>query len=579
MGRFRGERRSALKCGLSGALMLAAFAAPQDALALEPVSVNLVGQLANGHSGPQTETIHSRISNDGRFVVFESDATDLVSNPGGGRSQIYVRDRASGATTLVSRSSLGAPGNADSLSPVITPDGRFVAFASSASNLVTSDSNGGRDVFVHDRQASTTECVSVTPAGVPPALGSSNTPAISADGRFVAFYSNASTLVPGTQFQAFQVYVRDRQLGSTERVSLDTAGAERALDSSRPVISADGRYVAFESRANLTDVPGCLYGIYLRDRSLQTTTLVSMTLQGRCSYGFTQNPAISPDGRFVAWEGYGNDFVADDTNGVSTYDVFVLDRSTHTTTLASRNSSGVVGNANSFQPSISADGRLIAFQSIATNLTPGDTNGSSDVFLRDLLTGVTTLVSRGLSGSSANGESLFAAVSRNGCHVLLKSFASNLVSNDTNGFSDMFLDNDQDNDADGMGDRCDCAPNDPTTYRGAPEVNDGLDNQCPGDLGYGIVDETSGDSGFHNRFDKTEYSWVPQVGATLYEIARSTRSDFASGCLIVQRAAPVWNDAATPALGTALFYLNRPLSPRAGSWGVRSNGVARLVCP
>ncbi len=579
MKRTLGEPRSTTSFCLRIAVMFATVHAAPTVRALEPVSVNPQGQPGNGASGPQGETIHSRITTDGRFVVFESQATDLVPPPSSGLLQVFVRDRAAGTTTLVSRSSSGARGNADSVSPVITPDGRYVAFAGAASNLVPTDTNGGRDVFVHDRQTGSTECVSVTPAGIPPALASSNTPAISADGRFVAFSSNGSTLVPGTQFQAFQIYVRDRQLGVTERVSIGAAGEEPVFDSRLPVISADGRFVAFESRANLTNVPGCLYGIYIRDRALLTTTLVSVTLQGKCSYGFTRNPAISPDGRYVAWDGYGNDFVPDDTNGIATYDVFVHDRSTHTTTLASRNSADGIGNAGSVQPSISADGRFVAFQSTASNLVAGDTNGEGDVFLRDLQSGVTTLISQGLSGASANAESNFAAVSRDGCLVLFKSAANNLIANDPNGRPDMFLGADQDIDGDGMGDRCDCAPNDPATFRGAPEVNDGLDNQCPGDLGYGIIDETSGDSGFHNRFDKTEYSWVPQVGATLYEIARSTRSDFASGCFIVQRAAPPWNDPAVPTLGTALFYLNRPLNPQAGSWGLRSNGAARAVCP
>jgi Tol biopolymer transport system component len=154
-----------------------------------------------------------------------------------------------GTTARVSLGPNGVQGNSYSFSPALSADGRFVAFESEASNLVPGDTNGERDVFVHDRQAGTTERVSVRRDGVQ-VRGSSYRPALSADGRFVAFVSRVHTLVPGDTNNKADVFVRDRRTGTTERVSVGPNGVQGNGRSDFPTLSADGRFVAFESEAS-----------------------------------------------------------------------------------------------------------------------------------------------------------------------------------------------------------------------------------------------------------------------------------------------------------------------------------------
>jgi hypothetical protein len=254
---------------------------------------------------------------------------------------VFARDRQNGTTERVSVDSSGGQGNGSSYAPSMSADGRYVAFHSLASSLVSMDTNLSSDVFVRDRQSGTTQLVSVNSGGMQ-ANGNSYYPSISADGRFVAFWSLASNLVPGDTNNLADVFVRDRQSGTTERVSVDSTGSQGNGGSYYPAISSDGRYVAFWSSAST--------------------------------------------------------LAAGDTNGVA--DVFLRDRQGGSTERDSVNSAGAQGNDDSYSPSISADGRDVAFYSVATNLVPGDTNGVGDVFVRDRLGGAafTSLCSPGLAG-------------------------------------------------------------------------------------------------------------------------------------------------------------------------------------
>jgi Tol biopolymer transport system component len=275
------------------------------------VSVGAAGQ-SNGFS------IQPAISADGRFVAFTSDASNLVPGLKYG-TDVFVRDRLARVTRLVSVGAAGE-GNDYSTEPAISPDGRFVAFSSLATNLVPGVSEG--NVFVRDLLAGVTQVVSVGAAGR--ATGGSFTPSISAGGRFVAFASAASNLVPGDTNGAWDVFVRDRLAGVTRRVSVASNGRQGNGTSDWPAISADGRYVAFNSAAS--------------------------------------------------------NLVASDSNDA--LDVFVRDRLAG---LTRRVSVGAAGQANgdSFQPTITADGRSVAFHSIASNLVVRDTNACWDVFVRD----------------------------------------------------------------------------------------------------------------------------------------------------------------------------------------------------
>jgi Tol biopolymer transport system component len=457
-----------LLAGVAGAVLAigvanvpAAHAASGDT---ERVSVATDGSQANNISGRRSAPASSA---DGRAVVFDSLASNLVPGDTNAFDDIFVRDRAAGATQRVSVSSSGAQGNNISSSPAISADGRFVAFVSAATNLVPGDTNAVRDIFVHDRATGTTERVSVSSSGAQStgASGGSNgatndvatiAPAISADGRFVAFESVATNLVHGDTNGQPDVFVRDRQTATTERVSLSSKGAQANRFSSRAdAISGDGRFVVFSSWASNL-VPGDTndrIDIFVRDRQSGTTQRVSVSSSGQQGDRDSSRADISDDGRFVVFASSATNLVAGDTN--ATDDVFVRDLQAGTTQRVSVSSgaaqtdgaspnSGIRGGTR-FGPAISGDGRFAVFDSSATNLVPGDTNTCGDVFsgagtcpdvfVHDLVTGATERVSVDSSGAQGNGASTDPDISADGTTVVFFSAAGNLVPGDTNGCS------------------------------------------------------------------------------------------------------------------------------------------------
>jgi hypothetical protein len=297
-----------------------------------------------------------------------------------------------------------------------------VAFESPATNLVAGDTNASSDIFVRDRVSGTTERVSIDSNGVEGNSGSNN-PSISANGRFVAFWSGASNLVAGDTNSSFDVFVHDRQSGTTERLSVDSVGLQGNDDSFSPSISADGRFAAFYSNAtNL--VAGDTNGqpdVFVRDRVNGTTELVSVATNGTAANSYSHYPAISADGRFVAFHSNASNLVLGDTNGA--IDVFVHDRQLGTTERVSVDTYGAQANSlYSYSASISADGRFVAFWSDAWNLVANDTNGSWDVFVRDR--GPLTPNTYCTSGTTSNGCSASIAADShpsvsfaNACHI------------------------------------------------------------------------------------------------------------------------------------------------------------------
>ena len=401
----------------------------------ERVSVDSNGGQEDGDGG------YLSISADGRFVAFDSFATNLVPGGTDGSRNVYVRDRQAGTTELADVDSSGNRGDGECEFPSISADGRYVAFYGTSDNLVPGDTNGVFDVFVRDRQLGTTERVSVDSSGIQ-ANDQARYPSISADGRFVAFWSYATNLVPNDTNGVIDSFVRDRQNGTTERVSVDSSGAEGDYHSLYPRISTTGRYVVFESQASNL-VPGDTNGtfdIFIRDRQTGTTERVSISSGGTEANGNSYHPGVSSDGRFVAFESDSSNMTADAN---STSDIFVRDRSfpfgTRRTDRMSVNSSGAQGNGLSYFSSISADGRHVAFQSSASNLVVGDTNGVVDVFVRDLLTGTTERISVDSSGAQGNADSFWPSISADGRYVAFWSNASNLVPGDTNGVEDVFV--------------------------------------------------------------------------------------------------------------------------------------------
>jgi titin len=412
--------------------------------AVTPTRVGTTERASVDSSGNESNhgySIRSSISADGRFVAFESSATNLVPGGTSGRQNIFVHDRETGATELVSEDSSGNEANANSSALAINPDGRFVAFESSATNLVPGGTSSHGNIFVHDRETGATELVSADSAGNE-GNNFSAQPSISADGRFVAFFSFSSNLVPGDTNGAIDVFVRDLQTGSTERVSVDSSGNQTDLDSFFGLsLSADGRFVAFTSRAsNLVsgDTNGT-WDVFVHDRETGATDRMSVDSLGN-QVGNSGNYfglSMSADGRFVAFESDASNLVPDDTN--DTVDVFVHDRQTGATERVSVDTSGNEGRLGSIGPSVSADGRFVAFYSAASNLTPGDTNDTVDVFVHDRQTGITERVSVDGSGAGGNSYSQLPSISADGRIVAFASDSSNLVSRDGNATTDIFV--------------------------------------------------------------------------------------------------------------------------------------------
>lgn len=392
------------------------------------------------------------IAADGRRVAFASTAKltpdDRDDRGGLFDADVYVRDLGTGRITLVSVSSTGEQANDFTDSPAISGDGRYVAFYSSASNLVPGDTNRYEDVFVHDLLTRTTVRASVSSSGQEGTLRFADAPeevwfahrhgyppslALSHDGRHVTFSSDLAGLVPG----------------DTQPCTSEPGGDYDA----NPMPQATAPTDAVP--------PYRCRDIFVRDVRTATTVRVSVASSGEPANGDSSSTHITPDGRFVVFASGADNLVADDANLAR--DVFVHDRDvdrdgrfdepgTVSTVLVSRSSTGAQGNGNSGGSShrghatISGDGRYVAFMSDASNLVPGDGNLQPDVFLRDRATGTTTVVSvpRRLGGgeeqhTTVDGDAHHAAISVDGRYVAFTSAASNLVSDDHNGARDAFV--------------------------------------------------------------------------------------------------------------------------------------------
>jgi len=381
------------------------------------------------------------ISPDGRFVLFGSGGSDLSPDQDtNDATDVFVRDRTLGTTSLVSVSSEEAQGNNDSGGGGISADGRYVAFTSNASNLVPGDTNSREDVFVRDRTTGSTRRVSVR-SNESQGNRSSLWASISADGRYVAYQSSSSNLVRGDTNRTWDVFVRDRMRATTMRVSVSSTQRQGNEVSRFPVISGDGQRVLYVSYASNL-VPGDTNrrgDLFVRYRPTGTTSRASVSSNERQGNADTASPsAITPDGRYVAMQSSASNLVSGDTGSME--DVFVRDRSAGTTQRVSVNTEEVPGDSDSRGPSISADGQRVAFFSWASNLVDGDSaDGWLDVFVRDRVAGTTSLVSVSTEGTPGNELSVENAISGDGGQVAFSSWASNLVPGDTNGQQDAFV--------------------------------------------------------------------------------------------------------------------------------------------
>jgi len=405
---------------------------PAAAQSTTRVNVDSAGAQANQNS------VGASISGDGRFIAFESEASNLVAGDTNGLRDVFVHDRQTGQTIRVSVDSSGAQSDGDSRSPSMSADGRSVAFDSEAANLVSGDTQGVRDVFVHELNTRITSRVSVSTMG---AEGDSESllPSISGNGRYVAFESSATNLVQGDTLGHRDVFVHDRATGRTDRISVDSLGQEANGPSSLPSISADGRFTAFSSAAgNLVagDANG-LDDVFVHDQNTRQTGRVSVDSAGRESDGASTECCLSADGRYAAFESAATNLIAGDTNAAT--DVFLYDRQSAITTRVSLGAAGAQGNGASAFPSLSADGRFVAFHSLAADLVAGDLNAAADVFVRDLQNGTTLRVSISSLAIEGSGASQFPSLSADGGAAAFLSAADDLVPGDSNGFDDIFV--------------------------------------------------------------------------------------------------------------------------------------------
>ena len=418
-------------------VLAAGWAVAGRAQVIERVSVAYDGAEANGES--ISSGAKSAVSADGRYVVFESDATNLVSDDLNGWKDVFIRDRQLETTIRVSVNMDGGDANGPSEGGAISADGCYVAFRSAAHDLVVGDTNWEWDIFVRDMQLGQTVRASVSVDGGD-ANDDSSGPCLSADGRYVAFVSSAFNLVSGPQNRLGGVYVRDLQLGETVLASGAWDGGTADAGAWGVVISAGGRHVSFVSGATniVSDDLNGLVDVFHHDLNTGMTLRVSVDEAGADADGRSGAPSIDASGTSVAFFSAATDLVAGDTNGQD--DIFVRDLNPpFSTQRVSLSSDGQQGDLASSGPFLSFGARYVAFASWATNLVPGDSNAWQDVFLHDRWTGRSWRVSTDLLGIESNEWSGAPSITADDRLIVFRSGASNLVPDDTNGVGDVFI--------------------------------------------------------------------------------------------------------------------------------------------
>ena len=407
-----------------------------DTLILDVFSTALASAARSGESKTMTASNPS-LSGNGRLVAFESLDSSFVAGDSNSAHDIFVFDRQTATIELLSRGFAGAVANDSSLNPSISFDGRFVVFESNASNLVANDGNGFKDVFLIDRQTGTLALLSRAVAGADTDAASFS-PALSADGRYVAFVSSASNLVANDSNGQDDIFVLDRQSATISLVSAASPAQAANAASFSPVLSGDGRYVAFGSSASnlVSNDSNGQDDIFVLDRQNASIQLVSGGLAGLGANASSAAPALSGDGRYIAFESYATNLVANDTNAYS--DVFVFDQAQGTLRrLSLRNN--IQGDGDSSAAAVSGDGRYVVFQTNATNLLGNDTNNATDLIRYALADGSSMRISRGFDGSASNAAMLAPTLSYDGSMIGFESYASNLLPTPTTTEGNIYL--------------------------------------------------------------------------------------------------------------------------------------------
>lgn len=406
-----------------------AFAAVAVAGGGGPPKTKLVSKTSGGDPAAGGYSTPGGVTPNGRFVAFDSNATNL---PGASTTynQVYVRDLKTGKTKLVSKSNGGDPADGGgSYDPTTSDDGRFVGFESSATNLPGSIGPTYDQVYVRDLKNGKTKLISRTSGGDPAAGGYSDDASISGDGRLVAFESE-STNLPGSISPDDQTYVRDRKTGKTKLVSKTTGGTPADADSEDPAISPNGAIVAFESESS--NLPGGLGGDdqgYVRDLTGGRTLLVSRNTAGSAANGDSEDVSVSANGRFVEFESYATNLPG--SLGPTYRQVYLRDRKRNKTALVSKTSAGdPAAGGGSDDGSVSSSGRFVEFESNATNL-PGSLPTYDQVYIRDRDAEKTKLISKANDGSPAAGSNSYTRknsnlMTRDAGFAIFYSYATNL---------------------------------------------------------------------------------------------------------------------------------------------------------
>ncbi|MBL9139197.1 MAG: S8 family serine peptidase [Verrucomicrobiales bacterium] len=386
------------------------------------------GRWADDHSGDAV------VSADGRWVAFGSQATNLVAGDREGFRDIFLADRQTGDIVRVSQTPAGVGAAADSGAVVISADGRFVAFVCSAGNLTSGDSNGQDDVFLWDRETRQIELVSVRQGTRNSGNAGSDSMSISADGQIVVFASDASNLVTSDTNQARDVFVRDRSRNTTERVSVTSTGSQARGGSESPSVSADGRYVAFHSGANNLVLPdgNQAWDVFVRDRTAGRTEGVSLTGDGDSVF-----PVISGDGRFVLYHSLADNL--DGQTSDDWLAVFLYDREAKRTLRISRAPGSATSTGNSYADALSADGRFATVTTESVDVAPGGAPGFFRAFLYDRLTDTLGPIAVSDAGRSADDSAFYTRLSADGRILVFTSYGANLTPDDGNGVSDVFV--------------------------------------------------------------------------------------------------------------------------------------------
>jgi len=427
------------------ALLLCLLSAP---LQLTPHPPGVIEMVSTSSSHVQSNgiSVNSSISDDGRYIAFESLASDLVPNDTNANSDVFLRDRLLGTTIRVSLTAAGGEIAKGAIAAALSGDGHKLGFVS-AGQLGPGDINQKFDVFVRDLDTGAIALASATPGGL--AGNDQSGPAVlSEDGRFVAFTSRASDLVTGDNNDLGDVFVRDMLLGTTERVSVASDGAQGNGGSLDPAMTPDGRFVIFTSLASnlVTDDTNGQIDVFLRDRQLGTTELMSRASDGTLGNNDSNFPTISADGHFVAFQSRAINLVPGDINGMT--DVFVKDRFSGAVELISVAFGGAFATEPSDSPDLSSDGRFVAFGSQADNLIPPpptdgpDHHEDHEIFLRDRVTGTTRQLSLTPAGAQADLGSINPQMNQDASVVAFETYATNLIAGttDTNGDTDVVAD-------------------------------------------------------------------------------------------------------------------------------------------